>query len=140
MLSDDELGKVVAKAATMPYPFGPIVMLLILTGQRRGEIASLKWSYIDRDNRTITLPAMLTKNRRQHTFPFGQGVADIFDVIPEQGEYLFPASRDHVRGVSIRRGPRRVYFIVLRWIAMRLERLSMPNWEKAMVPSGCSGS
>ncbi len=71
---------------------------MILTGQRRGEIASLKWSYVDRDNRTITLPATLTKNRRQHTFPYGQGVADILGVIPEQGDYLFPASRDHVRG------------------------------------------
>ena len=42
--------------------------------------------------------------------------------------------------VSIRRGPRRTYFVVLRWISMRLRRLSIPNWEKAMVPSGCSGS
>lgn len=98
VLSDEELGKVFGRAATTPYPFGPIVMLLILTGQRRGEIASLKWSYINTDDRTITLPATLTKNRRQHTFPYGQGIADILGVIPEQGDYLFPASRDHVRG------------------------------------------
>ena len=45
-----------------------------------------------------------------------------------------------VRGVFIRRGPRWTYFVVLRWISMRLQRLSIPNWEKAMVPSGCSGS
>ncbi|EHL97002.1 hypothetical protein HMPREF9946_04441 [Acetobacteraceae bacterium AT-5844] len=38
-------------------------------------------------------------------------------------------------GVSIRRGPRQTYFVVLRWISMRLRRLSIPNWEKAMVPS-----
>lgn len=42
--------------------------------------------------------------------------------------------------VGIRRGPRWAYFVVLRWISMRLQRLSIPNWEKAMVPSGCCGS
>ena len=85
-------------AVKTPYPFGFIVMLLILTGQRRGEIAALKWSYINVDDRTITLPAEATKNRRQHTFPFGQGVADILEGMPQLGDYLFPASREHVRG------------------------------------------
>ncbi|WP_210168935.1 hypothetical protein, partial [Mesorhizobium sp. Root552] len=33
--------------------------------------------------------------------------------------------------VFIRRGPRQTYFVVLRWISMRLQRLSMPNCEKA---------
>ena len=98
VLSNDELGQVMKAAAKMPYPFGFIVMLLILTGQRRGEIASLKWSYVDMDDRTITLPAEATKNRRQHTFPFGQGTADIFEEVPQLGDYLFPASREHVRG------------------------------------------
>lgn len=98
VLSDEELGKVFARAASTSYPFGPIVMLLILTGQRRGEIVSLKWSYINTDDRTITLPVTLTKNRRQHTFPYGQSVAGILDAIPRREDYLFPASREHVRG------------------------------------------
>ena len=98
VLSDTELGQVMMNAVKTPYPFGFIVMLLILTGQRRGEIAALKWSYINVDDRTITLPAEATKNRRQHTFPFGQGVADILEGMPQLGDYLFPASREHVRG------------------------------------------
>ncbi len=51
-----------------------------------------------------------------------------------------PTQSNTTKDVSIRRGPRRAYFVVLRWISMRLRRLSIPNWEKAMVPSGCSGS
>ena len=98
VLTDAEVAQVFSNAATMGFPFGLIVMLLILTGQRRGEIASLQWSYINDDDRTITLPAAVTKNRRQHTFPYCQAVADILKVVPRQGEYLFPASRDHVRG------------------------------------------
>jgi integrase len=98
VLSDKELGEVLAKAILEPFPFGPIVMLLILTGQRRGEIASLQWTYIDTKARSITLPAAVTKNRRQHTFPFGDAVAEILETVPRQSDFLFPASRDHVRG------------------------------------------
>jgi len=95
-LTDSEIKEILLNASRVGFPFGLIVMLLVLTGQRRGEIAALRWTYIDMVDRTITLPATLTKNRRQHTFPFSQGVADLLKAIPEQSEYLFPASREHV--------------------------------------------
>lgn len=53
--------------AALPAHFATIVRLLILTGQRRGEIAALRADYISND--TCTLPASLTKNGREHTFP-----------------------------------------------------------------------
>lgn len=67
VLSDDELKRVWAASADMGYPFGTIVQLLILTGQRRSEIGKLDWSYIGGDR--ITLPASLVKNGREHVFP-----------------------------------------------------------------------
>ena len=39
--------------------------------------------------------------------------------------------------VSIRRRPRLAYSVMLRWISMRLSRLSTPYSVKAMVPSSC---
>jgi len=36
------------------------IRLLSLTGMRRGEVLSLKWSYIDRANRIVTLPESKT--------------------------------------------------------------------------------
>jgi integrase len=65
------------------------VLLLILTGQRKGEIAALEWSWIDEAKWTITIPASVAKNRCQHTFPYGQGVADIFAEIPREKPALF---------------------------------------------------
>jgi integrase len=47
--------------------YGSIVKLLMLTGQRADEIASLRWSEIGAD--AITLPAARTKNKRQHVVP-----------------------------------------------------------------------
>lgn len=98
VLTDPELAAVFHGALKVGHPFGTIVMLLILTGQRRGEITSLRWEWIDQAKRTITLPAAITKNNRTHTLPYGQAVADLVAVTPFREGYLFPASRDHVRG------------------------------------------
>jgi integrase len=71
VLSDHELKRVWTAAKEMNGSFGTIVRLLILTGQRRGEIAALQKLWINLDDSTITLPAEITKNRREHTFPIG---------------------------------------------------------------------
>ncbi|UCI07384.1 tyrosine-type recombinase/integrase [Mesorhizobium sp. B1-1-8] len=99
-LSHEELGKVLARSLTTSYPYGPIVALCLLTGQRRGEIAALEWEWIDRTNRTITLPGSITKNHKEHVFPYGDLAAAVLESIPIVGNarYVFPASRDHVRG------------------------------------------
>jgi integrase len=97
-LSDVELFNVLSLARTEAYPFGPIVCLLVLTGQRRGEIAALRWTWIDKRAKTITFPPEITKNRRSHTLPYGALVAEILAELPEFDDLLFPASRTHVRG------------------------------------------
>lgn len=98
VLEDWELAHVWQAASATGYPFGPIVQLLILTGQRRGEIAALKWKWIDRKERTINLPANLTKNRRQHVFPFADQTEAVIASLPVLGEYLFPAQVETARG------------------------------------------
>ena len=49
--------------------FGTITKLLILTGQRKREIADLYWSETDFERGEIRLPAERTKNHREHTVP-----------------------------------------------------------------------
>jgi integrase len=53
----------------LPASFCQIVKLLLLTGQRRGEIAGLQPSWIHDDQ--ITIPKEIAKNARQHTVPLG---------------------------------------------------------------------
>ena len=89
VLTDDELVRVWNAAAQIGYPFGWIVQLLILTGQRRGEIASLQWEWID--GGTITLPNEVVKNNRTHTFPVGTLASQIIHNIPQLADLLFPA-------------------------------------------------
>jgi integrase len=66
VLDDDELRKV-WNACDMQTDFGKIVRLLILTGCRRQEIGGLRWSEVDLDKGTITIPGERTKNGRTHT-------------------------------------------------------------------------
>jgi integrase len=87
VLTDDELAAVWRAADGV---FGAIVRLCILLGQRRSEIAHLRADYIH--GGLITLPASLTKNKREHTFPYGPMAAAIFETLPKEG-YLFPARK-----------------------------------------------
>lgn len=98
VLTDAELATVLLVARKTPYLFGPIVELLILTGQRRGEIAALRWEWIDDEAKTITLPSSITKNKRTHVFPFGDMAAIVIAAIPRLNEYVFPAARDRLKG------------------------------------------
>jgi integrase len=93
VLSDDELARLWSVVGAGNETFHQIVACLILTGQRRGEIASLQWDYVDTVDRLITLPAETTKNRRTHRFPYSDQLARIIANIPNTGAYLFPAAR-----------------------------------------------
>ena len=97
-LYDDELRAVWNACAD--DNFGSIVKLLILTGQRRGEIAAIEPAWTDREVLTVTLPARATKNGLEHTFPLARGARtlmrralDARDPTPERfrSHLLFPS-------------------------------------------------
>ena len=90
VLTGDELKKVLKQARSGGSNFNNLVQLLIYTGQRRSEIASIRAEWIDFDKRTITLPPAITKNKRQHTFPFGKMAEAVLRKGAEEG-LLFPA-------------------------------------------------
>lgn len=98
VLTAKEVVTVYQASLDYPRPYGLIVSLLLLTGQRRGEIGGLKWEWIDHNERLIHLPATFTKNKRAHTVPYGEKAAAILSELSEEGEYVFPATRSHVRG------------------------------------------
>jgi integrase len=68
VLTDAELAAV-WRSLPPTGPYGDLVRLLILTGQRRQEIGGLRWSEVNFADRLITLPAARCKNGRSHTIP-----------------------------------------------------------------------
>jgi integrase len=77
--------------ASTSYPFGQLVRMLMLTGQRRGEVTQLKWDYIDPDRGLISLPGTITKNGRDHTIPLGTMAKSLLNDMPKISEFVFPA-------------------------------------------------
>ena len=86
------------------YNFGLIQQLLLLLGQRRSEVAELRWSEIDLDKREWTIPAARSKSNRKHIVPLPDAAFDILESLPRfnEGDCIFTTSggRQPVRGFS----------------------------------------
>ena len=63
---DSELAEIWRATAKLDWPFEPAIKLLILTGQRREEVAQMRWSELKLAEGIWTLPATRTKNRQPH--------------------------------------------------------------------------
>src|SRR5262249_35790615 len=57
VLSDDELRSLWRASKRIGYPFGPLVQMLALTGQRKSEVAEARWSEFDLKRRIWNIPA-----------------------------------------------------------------------------------
>lgn len=82
VLSDDELKRVLQAADKIGGTFGPLVKLLALTGQRRDEVARMRWDEIDIDNRLWTLAPARVKNNQFHEIPLSPAALAILKSVP----------------------------------------------------------
>jgi integrase len=101
VLTDDELRGVWLGAEQMAYPFGRVVQLLILTGQRRDEVAGMQKSELDLKARTWTLLRELTKSDRRHIVPLSNPALELIEAMPDRGGNLV------FRAMNIRRKEKR---------------------------------
>jgi integrase len=85
VLSDAELQLVWLAAKEIGWPFGPVVQLLILTGQRKSEIGEGRWSEIGKEERLWTLPSERVKNGHQHVVPLSPASLAIIETLPVIG-------------------------------------------------------
>ena len=72
------------------WPWGPFVRLLLLTMQRRQEVAEMNWSEIDLDTRIWTLPAERAKNDEAHIIPLNDmAIAELKTLFPQEHGLVF---------------------------------------------------
>jgi integrase len=91
VLSDDELRAVWAATAKLDYPYGPLVKILCLTGQRRSEVAEARWPEFDLTKRLWTIPPERMKGDAAHVVPLTDEVLAILAALPRftKGDYVF---------------------------------------------------
>jgi integrase len=98
-LSDDELAAI-WRATDGAGPFNVIVRTLILTGQRREEVAGMTWAELSDDFCTWTIPASRAKNGATHIVPLSEPAQDLLCSLPRFGELVFPGLRGPFNGWS----------------------------------------
>ncbi|WP_043539721.1 tyrosine-type recombinase/integrase [Salinarimonas rosea] len=83
-LEDREIAALWSATGGMGYPMGPLVRVLLLTGQRREEVTGMRWEELDLDGGAPrwTLERSRTKNDTAHVVPLSPAVVEILRGLP----------------------------------------------------------
>jgi len=137
VLTLDELAKVWSAADHMGYPYGTIVQLLILTAQRRQEVAGMRWSELDLTQDIWTIDRDRNKSGRQHSVPLTPAVLKILQSENlRHCDLVFPGrnSASHVCGWSKWKRKLDELSGVTNWRLHDLRRTAATEMAKAKTP------
>jgi integrase len=90
--TDIELALIWRATDTLAHPYAPLIKMLLLTGQRRGEVADMTWAELDPELTLWTLPAERSKNNVLHQVPIVPAVRAILSELPRiagEAGYVF---------------------------------------------------
>lgn len=101
VLMDSELRDVWRAAERLGHPYGHLIRLLILTAQRRGEVAGLSRGELDGDG--WKLPSERSKNGKGHLVPLSAQARAILDDSPQidGSDLIFAGQSGEVTGWSV---------------------------------------
>jgi len=93
VLADEELRLIWKASDGLGSTFSAIVKLLMLTGQRRAEVAGMTWAELDLKAATWRIPRERAKNGRAHEVDLCPSSIRILEKLPRGGSYVFPVTR-----------------------------------------------
>lgn len=100
-LDMEEARRVYVTADALGYPLAGYIKTLLLTGQRRTEVAAMRWADIDFDASTWTITSENTKAGRAQVVPLSAPVLALLDAAPRICEYVWTTDgRTHVTGYT----------------------------------------
>lgn len=86
VLTDDELRLVWKGCDAIGEPFGPMIKALILTLQRREEVAGMRRDELRPQDRLWVIPAERVKNGQEHDVPLSDAALALFEARPKIGK------------------------------------------------------
>jgi integrase len=89
-LSDDEI-RILWPVLCERGAYGALVKALLLTGQRRNEIAEMTWAEIGRDG-IWEIPAARYKTKRPHAVPLSAAALALIEAQPRDRDHVFFSS------------------------------------------------
>jgi integrase len=102
VLVDDEIRAVWVACDAAGHPFGDLIRMALLLGQRRDEIAGMEWAEIDFDRALWVIPAPRYKTRTEHAVPLPALAVEMLRQIPRVCDrFVFSTSAGrHFSGFS----------------------------------------
>jgi integrase len=118
VLADEELARLWEATSSIAQPFGSFFRILILTGQRRSEVAGMGWIELNRAAAAWTIPAARAKNGATHIVPLCKEIIEELDALslasqvkaaascpdgkcwPETGFVLTTTGRTGISGIT----------------------------------------
>ena len=97
-----EVGAVYQAADMLGYPFAGFLKLLILTGQRRTEVASMRWADLDLDAGTWVLQSEDTKSARAHLVPLSPQAIELLKATPQFGPFVWSSEGEATSNATAR--------------------------------------
>lgn len=100
-LDMNEVKRVYRAADLLGYPFTGFIKMMILTGQRRTEVAAMRWADFDLEAGNWTLASEDTKSSRAHLVPLSPQAIEILKATPHFGGYVWSSDGEtHIKGYS----------------------------------------
>jgi integrase len=90
-LTVPEIKALLAARDEEAYPVKQLVTMLLLTRERRAEVAQMKWAEVDFEAKVWTLPRERSKNGRELVLPLSEALIDMLHGLPrfENNPYVF---------------------------------------------------
>jgi integrase len=92
VLSEEELYYLLRALDAEQSIFGPLIRVLLLTGQRRGEVAGMSWSELrdpSNGNAVWEIPGNRTKNKQSHIVPLQAETQELLLRMPRTSNLVF---------------------------------------------------
>lgn len=91
VLDPIELHAFLLAARDTPYPYGPLLMMLMLTGQRRSEVGNARWREFDLANGLWIIPKERMKMDKENKVPITDDLSALLAELPRfnKGDHLF---------------------------------------------------
>lgn len=137
-LSEEEIWKVwdaLPTAKRMSNSVRSVLRLILVTGQRPGEVAGMRWDEIDTKSGWWVLPAERTKAGREHHVPLSRLALAELETRGKRDEWVFPGTAGHISRLALSHAVRRnrEHFGIPAWTPHDLRRTATTHLAKLKV-------
>lgn len=101
--SPDEIQALWKAFSAQTEPVRSLFFMLLICGQRVGETRRMKWEYINWKDETWTIPAELTKAKREQVVPLTGLALDVLEALKKSAgkhPYVFPNRRHNDKPIE----------------------------------------